>query len=164
ASISASVVEACPGRRDRTARSARGLRPRMSTSPPRSRTSRGPRMRTFMTSRLYHRLDASVREALAGAGTVEEPRTEGDAMTRLPALLICCVAALVLAGVGGAANATSFTDRSGDAKLAPDIAALDVTNDDAGTLTFRLTFGGGLPPGLPGEDVGVALDLDQNPD
>jgi len=85
-------------------------------------------------------------------------------MTRLRALLICCVAALVLAGVGGAANATSFTDRSGDAKLAPDIAALDVTNDDAGTLTFRLTFGGGLPPGLPGEDVGVALDLDQNPD
>lgn len=86
-------------------------------------------------------------------------------MTPLRALLICCAAALVVAGVGGAANSTSFTDRTGDAKLAPDIVGLDVTNDDAGTLTFRLTFGsGGLPAGLPGEDVGVALDLDQNPD
>ena len=85
-------------------------------------------------------------------------------MTRLRALLICCLAALVLAGVGGAASSTSFTDRTGDAKLAPDIASLDVTNDAAGTLTFRLTFAGGLPGGLAGEDVGVALDLDQNPD
>jgi hypothetical protein len=86
-------------------------------------------------------------------------------MTRLRALLSCCAVALVLAGVGGAANSTSFVDRTGDAELAPDIAGLDVTNDDAGTLTFRLTFGGGgLPGGLPGEDVGVAVDVDQNPD
>src|SRR5439155_4992603 len=57
------------------------------------------------------------------------------------------------------------TDRPGDVKLAADITNVDVSNDDAGTITIRLTFGdGGLTPGLPGENLGVALNLDQNPD
>jgi hypothetical protein len=83
----------------------------------------------------------------------------------LKALPITAAATLVLAGVAGAANSTTFTDPPGDVKLAADITQLDVSNDDAGTITIRLTFGdGGITPGLPGEALGVALDLDQNPD
>jgi hypothetical protein len=83
----------------------------------------------------------------------------------LQAVPLVAIGALVLAGVAGAANSGSFTDRPGDVKLAADITNVDVSNDDAGTITIRLTFGdGGLTPGLPGENLGVALDLDQNPD
>jgi hypothetical protein len=81
------------------------------------------------------------------------------------ALPLAGIGALVLAGIAGAANSGSFTDRPGDVKLAADITNIDVSNDDGGTITIRLTFGdGGLTPGLPGENLGVALDLDQNPD
>jgi hypothetical protein len=73
--------------------------------------------------------------------------------------------ALILAGVAGAANSTSFTDPASDVTLAADITQLDVSNDDAGRITIRLTMGGGgITPGVPGESLGVALDLDQNPD
>jgi hypothetical protein len=83
----------------------------------------------------------------------------------LRALPLAAIGALILAGIAGAANSGSFTDRPGDVKLAADITNVDVSNDDAGTITIRLTFGdGGLTPGLPGEDLGVVLDLDQNPD
>jgi hypothetical protein len=83
----------------------------------------------------------------------------------LRALPLAAIGALVLAGIAGAATSGSFTDRPGDVKLAADITNVDVSNDDAGTITIRLTLGdGGLTPGLPGEKLGVALDLDQNPD
>lgn len=73
--------------------------------------------------------------------------------------------ALVVAGVAGAANSGAFADRSGDAKLAPDITSINVSNDDAGTITIQTAYGAGaVTPGLPGEQLGVALDLDQNPD
>jgi hypothetical protein len=81
----------------------------------------------------------------------------------LRALSICTVGALILAGVAGAANSTSFTDRAGDAGKAPDITQLDVSNDDAGTITIRLTFAGGRTLG-PADEVAAVLDLDQNPD
>jgi hypothetical protein len=85
--------------------------------------------------------------------------------SRRAVVSLAAVGALVLAGVAGAANSATFTDRPGDVKLAADITQLDVSNDHAGTITIRLTFGdGGLTPGLPGEALGVALDLDQNPD
>jgi hypothetical protein len=74
-------------------------------------------------------------------------------------------AALVVAGVAGAANSGIFADRSGDAKLAPDVTSVYVSNDDAGTITITSAYGAGaVTPGLPGEQLGVALDLDQNPD
>jgi hypothetical protein len=77
----------------------------------------------------------------------------------------CVLAALVVAGVAGAANTTGFSDRAGDVKLAPDITSVDVSNDDAGTVTIHMGFGrDALTPGLPGEQLGVAVDLDQNPD
>jgi hypothetical protein len=78
---------------------------------------------------------------------------------------LCVVGALVVAGVAGAANTSGFSDRAGDVRLAPDITSVDVSNDDAGTITIRTTYGkDALTPGLPGEQLGVALDLDQNPD
>jgi hypothetical protein len=85
-------------------------------------------------------------------------------MTRLHALIVCAGAALVAAGIAGAANSMSFGDRTGDAKYAPDIAQLDVSSDDGGTLTFRIGLADGFPAGLPGAAVGVGIDLDQNPD
>jgi hypothetical protein len=73
--------------------------------------------------------------------------------------------ALVVAGVAGAANSGAFADRGGDAKLTPDITSVNVSNDDAGTITIQTAYGAGaVTPGLPGEKLGVALDLDQNPD
>ena len=78
---------------------------------------------------------------------------------------LCAVGALVVAGVAGAANNSGFSDRSGDVKLAADIAGVNVSNDDTGTITIQMAFDeDALPPGLPGEQTGVALDLDQNPD
>lgn len=75
------------------------------------------------------------------------------------------VTALVVVGVAGAANSGVFADRAGDAALAPDITSIQVSNDDAGTITIQTAYGrGAVAPGLPGEDLGVALDLDQNPD
>jgi hypothetical protein len=80
------------------------------------------------------------------------------------AVLFSALGALVLAGLAVAANSASFTDAAGDVTLAPDVTALDVTNDDAGTITIRVAVAGGWPNGYPGDGVGVALDLDQNPD
>jgi hypothetical protein len=83
---------------------------------------------------------------------------------RLRALLACTAAAPVVAGVAGAANSSSFTDTAGDAGLTPDITRVDVSNDDTGTLTFRVAVAPGRTIGLPGDELGVGLDLDQNPD
>jgi hypothetical protein len=85
-------------------------------------------------------------------------------MSRLRVLVACAGAALVLAGIAGAANSGAFTDATGDARLAPDIGTLAVSNDDAGNLTFQITMAGGLPANLPGTVVGVGIDTDQNPD
>jgi hypothetical protein len=82
----------------------------------------------------------------------------------LLAVLACAVGALAVVGSAAAANSASFTDPSGDAELTPDITRIDVSNDDGGTITFRITYGESLTLGLPGEEFGVALDLDQNPD
>ena len=78
---------------------------------------------------------------------------------------LCSAGALLVTGVAGAANSASFSDPAHDVRLAADITNVAVANDDAGTITIRLAFGGGgVTPGLPGEQLEVALDLDQNPD
>jgi hypothetical protein len=72
---------------------------------------------------------------------------------RLATLAICVLAALLfVAGAAASllahesgdapqANSASFTDPTGDALGdPPDITAVTVSNDDAGILTFRLTF------------------------
>jgi hypothetical protein len=83
---------------------------------------------------------------------------------RLGVLLASAVGALVIVAVAAAANSASFPDQPGDVTLAPDINRLDVSNDDAGTITINVVFPQGRTIGLPGDEVGVALDLDQNPD
>jgi len=81
------------------------------------------------------------------------------------AVPLCALGRLVLTGAAGAANSVSYTDAPRDVRLAADLTHVDVTNDGTGTITIRLTFaGGGITPWLPGEQLGVALDLDQNPD
>jgi hypothetical protein len=78
---------------------------------------------------------------------------------------LCVVGALVAVAVAGAANTGAYTDRPGDVKLAADISSVHVSSDDAGTITIQTAYSGdALTPGLPSEELGVALDLDQNPD
>jgi hypothetical protein len=83
---------------------------------------------------------------------------------RLGVVLASAVGALAIVAVAAAANSASFPDRAGDVTLAPDINRLDVSNDDAGTITINVVFPPGRTIGLPGDEVGVALDFDQNPD
>lgn len=73
-------------------------------------------------------------------------------------------AALVVVGVAGAANSLSLTDLSGDAKSAPDITGVSVTSDDNGVLTFRVTLANRRTTLEDDDELGVNLDLDQNPD
>ena len=76
--------------------------------------------------------------------------------------------ALVVVGTAGAANSASFHDRTGDrgdAYLGLDISGLQVSSDDAGLLTFRITTVGRKQKiGSHDGFLDVLLDLDQNPD
>ena|SRR5437870_2503855 len=83
---------------------------------------------------------------------------------RLKALLCCAVAALFLVGVAGAGSSASFTDPVGDAGKGLDITGLDVSKDDTGRLTFRVTVAGNHDWDLDQAEALVALDIDQNPD
>jgi hypothetical protein len=71
------------------------------------------------------------------------------------------VAALVLTAAAGAVNSKGFTDPPGDSELAPDITSVAVSNDDEGTLTFRVT----VPTRdtwAPDDFLGVYLNTDGN--
>jgi hypothetical protein len=83
---------------------------------------------------------------------------------RLRALLPCAVGMLLVVGVAGAANSNGFTDPAGDAVIALDITRIDVSSDDAGTISFAANIAPGHTTGLPADEIAVALDLDQNPD
>ena len=62
---------------------------------------------------------------------------------------------------GVAANTQTFTDPSGDSGSGPDVTTIVVSNDDAGTLTFVITFPNRTA--LMSGDIGaVNLDTDQN--
>jgi len=73
------------------------------------------------------------------------------------------VGALAVVGVAVAANNGGFADATADSATAPDVSAVAITNDDAGTVTVKLTLAnrGFLSPA---EGVGVGVDVDQNPD
>ena len=82
---------------------------------------------------------------------------------------VAAVVALVAVGTSsarGKANVASFADPAGDAGSildAPDLTTIDVSNDDTGTITVRVTVANRTA--LASVDgVAVALDLDQNPD
>jgi hypothetical protein len=66
-------------------------------------------------------------------------------------------------GVALAANTASFADPSGDADRSPDVTAVAITSDDAGTVTVKLTIAN--RSAFSADDVaGFGLDVDQNPD
>ena len=73
------------------------------------------------------------------------------------------VAALVFVGAAFAANSGSFNDASGDTSQAPDITGVAISNDDAGTLTVKLSIANRAS--LSSDDeINVGIDADQNPD
>lgn len=61
-----------------------------------------------------------------------------------------------------AANAASFTDPAGDSGAAPDITAVALSNDDAGTITFRVELPNRSEPAT-GFMLLIAVDADANP-
>ena len=81
---------------------------------------------------------------------------------------VCGVVALSGVAAAAASNSAFFGDRSGDrddAYAGQDITGLEVSNDDAGLLTFRVRTSSHKQK-LESYDgfIGVMLDLDQNPD
>jgi hypothetical protein len=87
-------------------------------------------------------------------------------MTRIPlftAMLTLLLAALVLA-VGsqqslavGSTGSSSFNDPAADSGPGPDITSVVVSNDDAGTITFKVTTAN-RP--APTEDYSMLIELD----
>ena len=86
----------------------------------------------------------------------------GSISKLLPALAAAAVAA-TLAAPATAANAFRSADPRGDARGAPDIAAVEVTNDDAGVLTFAIGLAHEPTPSTR-TVVRVFVDVDQNID
>jgi hypothetical protein len=86
----------------------------------------------------------------------------------LRAVFLAAVVALVAVGVATAANSFSFGDPGGDAgtgtSAGPDITGVAISSDDSGTLTFRVTLGNRTTALNSDDEVGVNLDVDQNPD
>lgn len=83
-------------------------------------------------------------------------------LPRLAAAAVTVLALLGVAGGAGASNANSWTDPSGDAGNAADLTGIVVANDDAGKLTFTLTYGN-RPAGLTDDDqVQLWLDADES--
>ena len=79
------------------------------------------------------------------------------------ALAVAGGVAAVATGVALAANTGGFADPTADAHAAPDLSAVAISNDDAGTVTVKLTIANrGLPN--PGDLIGIGVDADQNPD
>jgi hypothetical protein len=81
-----------------------------------------------------------------------------------------CAFALLLAVTAGAgashlrptANSAGYDDAVGELMSGPDLNRVDVSNDDAGNLTFRVQFAN--RPTLPdNEGARLLLDVDENP-
>jgi hypothetical protein len=83
--------------------------------------------------------------------------------------VLCGVTLLLTISAGAGAsqlratsNSAGFDDPVGDYPDNPDINRVDVSNDDAGNITFRIQFAN--RPTLPdNEGAEVALDVDENP-
>jgi hypothetical protein len=79
------------------------------------------------------------------------------------ALLVAGVLAAVSASVAFAANTGGFADPTSDARSAPDISGVSVSNDDAGIVTVKLTLANRTLVGAT-DDFAIGVDTDQNPD
>jgi hypothetical protein len=69
------------------------------------------------------------------------------------------VVALVLTASAAGVNSKGFTDPPGDSELAPDITSVAVSNDDEGTLTFRVSVPN-RDTWAPDDFLGVYLNTD----
>jgi hypothetical protein len=76
--------------------------------------------------------------------------------------LAAAAVALVAIQAGSAAPLTTYADATGDSGTAADITSITVTNDDAGTLTFKLSIAN-RPAALNADDlIGFGIDSDRN--
>jgi hypothetical protein len=69
-------------------------------------------------------------------------------------LAFAAVAAAGVLGVAGGvagSNSTSYTDPAGDSANAPDLTGIAISNDDAGKITFAVSYGN-RPGGLNDQD------------
>jgi len=83
-------------------------------------------------------------------------------LSTLAAVAVAVLAVLAVAGGAAASNANSWTDPAGDAGNAADLTGIVAANDDAGKLTFTLTYGN-RPAGLTDDDqVQLWVDADEN--
>jgi hypothetical protein len=81
----------------------------------------------------------------------------------LAAAAVAAGAILGVAGGASASNANFWTDPAGDSGSAADVTRIDVSNDDAGNITFQVTYGN-RPDGLTDQDeVHIWIDSDANP-
>jgi hypothetical protein len=78
-------------------------------------------------------------------------------MAAAAALAVVGVAAAGSTGIG--ANSASFNDPAGDAGAAPDVTTVNVANNDAGAITFRIGIANRAVFG-PDDYVGVVIDAD----
>ena len=79
-----------------------------------------------------------------------------------PVILLALLAALLAVVPAGASNTTTYQDSTGENPAAPDITTIVVSNDDTGTITFRINI-----PNRPQLTrdilVDMLLDTDANP-
>ncbi len=75
---------------------------------------------------------------------------------------VASVAALALMVGGAASGASTYADATGDSGAAADMTSIAVANDDAGTITFRVSIAN-RPSAFNADDlVVVAIDSDRN--
>lgn len=78
------------------------------------------------------------------------------------AAAIATLAILGVAGGAAASNSSFWTDPPGDSKSAPDLTVVTAASDDAGKITFTLTYAN-RPAGLTDDDqVQIWLDADDS--
>jgi hypothetical protein len=75
--------------------------------------------------------------------------------------VVAVVAVAATAGAATKANSTAFIDPTGDSGNAPDVTAVTVSNDDAGTITFQITIAN-RPAFGPQDVLIVAMDTNGN--
>jgi hypothetical protein len=77
-------------------------------------------------------------------------------------LLLTLLAGGLLAMPAAASNSQSFPDSTGEDAQAPDITSVDVSNTDAGLITFKINISN-RPALTPDMSILVWLDTDANP-
>src|SRR5258708_34098814 len=82
-------------------------------------------------------------------------------MIALGATLVVLPATALGSSSHAATNSQNFADSIGEDANAPDITSIDVSNDDAGNITFKINISN-LPALTPDMTILTFLDTDQN--